>query len=77
MFGSNEESVGDLIVLGGEFVARASSSELVKKLNGEENSCFQEMIHLLYCVPKFIDFCDIFLSEKNKEEDVRNLDDDI
>ena len=76
MFGSNEECAHNLIVLGGELVAQASSSELVKTLNGEENFCFKEMIHLLYCVPKLIDFCDIFLSEKNKEVD-RNINDDI
>lgn len=77
MFGSNEECIGNLIVLGGKLVGQVSSPELEKTLNGEENSCFKEMMHLLYCVPKFIDFCDIFLSEKNKEEDDRNIDDDI
>ena len=74
----NKENLDDLIIMDEKFNIQGMSSKLMKILNIGNKNLFQENEIPFYTIcKKFIDFYNIFLSDKNSEEDEQDLDESL
>ena len=74
----NKENIDDLIILDEKFNIQGMSSKLMKILNIGNKFLFQENEIPFYTIcKKFLDFYNIFLSDKNSEEDDQDLDESL
>ena len=74
----NKENLDDLIIMDEKFNIQGMSSKLMKILNIGNKNLFQENEIPFYTIcKKFIDFYNIFLTDKNSEEDEQDLDESL